>query len=110
MEAEKCIALDKNWPKGYYRQVLIPLSPSLSLSLFLTFLQAAAELKLGRLEECEKTLTLGLSLSADDKFLLETQKALKEEKEKREREQKEKGEGEGKEEKKGEVESELGER
>jgi hypothetical protein len=42
-----------------------------------------AELKLGRLDECEASLTHGLSLAADDKFLLETQKLLKEEKAKK---------------------------
>ena len=52
-------------------------------------MQAVAELKLGRLEDCEKSLSLGLSLSADDKFLLEVKKQLKLEQEKREKEREE---------------------
>ena len=52
---------------------------------------------MGRLEECESTITVGLSLAANDKFLLEVQKMLNEEKAKRENEAKEKGEAKEKE-------------
>mmetsp|Transcript_21944 Transcript_21944/g.30208 ORF Transcript_21944/g.30208 Transcript_21944/m.30208 type:complete len:426 (-) Transcript_21944:31-1308(-) len=56
-EAEKCIAFEKKWPKGYYRQ-------------------AIAEYYLKRYDECEETLKKGLEIAPTDSLLLKTKEKL----------------------------------
>uniref|UniRef100_A0A7S4KEK5 Uncharacterized protein n=1 Tax=Paramoeba aestuarina TaxID=180227 RepID=A0A7S4KEK5_9EUKA len=58
-EAEKCIAFEKNWPKGYYRQ-------------------AMAELRMGQFDECEKSLEAGFKIDENDKNLKEAKVKLAE--------------------------------